>query len=164
MSNIKVPILGAGMGVGAIYNQADGSVTYVDVNRYEVGAGLSLGSYQVLAIFDSESTLNEYREGVWEPSLGVEWNLGEDGAYSSMSLAGRDEDVPIFLLSHSGGGAVGSARLVSVSVNYDLTETGLGEVRVAISVLDLVDRQNRPALLLTVFSFLTVIFFGVSDF
>ncbi|WP_394150257.1 hypothetical protein [Vibrio maritimus] len=131
MSNIKVPILGAGMGVGAIYNQADGSVTYIDVNRYEVGAGLSLGSYQALAIFDSVSTLNEYREGVWEPSLGAEWNLGEDGAYSSMSLAGRDEDVPIYLLSHSGGGAVGSARLVSVSVNYDLTETGLGEVRVA---------------------------------
>ncbi len=57
--------------------------------------------------------------------------LGEDGQFSSMSLAGRDEEVPIYLISSSGGGAVGSAKVVSVSVNYDLTATGLGESRVA---------------------------------
>ncbi|MGR5304804.1 hypothetical protein [Vibrio mediterranei] len=130
MSNVKIPVLGGGTGVGAIYDQRDGSVTYINVNRYEVGAGLSLGTTQALAIFNDASTLKEYRSGSWEPSVGAEWFLGEDGQFSSMSLAGRDEDVPIYLVSSSGGGAVGSAKVVSVSVNYDLTETGLGENRV----------------------------------
>ncbi len=66
MSNVKIPVLGGGSGVGAIYDQRDGSVTYIDVNRYEVGAGLSLGTIQALAIFNDASTLKEYRSGSWE--------------------------------------------------------------------------------------------------
>ncbi|MCW8345418.1 hypothetical protein MD535_05150 [Vibrio sp. ZSDZ65] len=130
MAGVKVPVIGGGTGIGAIYNNQDGSVTYIDVDRYDVGAGLALGSNEALLIFDDEQSLESYRAGVWRFSIGADVSLGESSSHASTTLAG-DDDVPIYLITSSGASAVGSVRVVSSSVNYDLTETGVGDIGIA---------------------------------
>ncbi|GAM73592.1 hypothetical protein JCM19241_3047 [Vibrio ishigakensis] len=43
----------------------------------------------------------------------------------------EDSEFPTYVIFESNASAVGSARLLSVSVNEELTETGLGEAKVA---------------------------------
>lgn len=130
MSGVKVPVVGGGTGIGAIYNNRDGSVTYIDVDRYDVGAGLALGHNEALLIFDDEQSLASYRAGVWRFSIGADVSLGESSSHVSTTILG-DDDVPIYLITTSGASAIGSVRVVSSAVNYDLTETGVGDISIA---------------------------------
>ncbi|OBT09384.1 hypothetical protein A9264_08930 [Vibrio sp. UCD-FRSSP16_10] len=131
MSGVNVVLLGGGYGRGMIKNNDDGSVTYIDVKRYDLGAGLGLGTYEVLAIFPDEEALNDYKDGSWRTLLGAEWNVKESGTSAYSDVWRTSNDVPLYVSSTTGATASGSARLVSVSTNYDLTNTGLGHSRVA---------------------------------
>ncbi|MFA0440358.1 hypothetical protein BCU70_19530 [Vibrio sp. 10N.286.49.C2] len=145
MSGVKVPVIGGGSGVGAIYSSVDDNVTYINVDRYDVGAGLALGNYEALAIFDNKEDLEKYRKGVWHVSVGAELSYGESRSSAATTLIGTDDsDVPIYLLSSSGGAAIGSARLISSSVNYDLTETGVGDISIANKDQDVADGTTAP--------------------
>ncbi|CAM4094092.1 porin family protein [Vibrio neonatus] len=131
MSGVNVVVLGGGYGRGMIENKLDGSITYLDVKRYDLGAGLGLGTYDVLAIFDDEDALQRYKERNWRTSVGAQWNVNEAGSSAYTDVWHSNYDVSLYVASNSGAVAQGSARLVSISTNYDLTNTGLGSNRVA---------------------------------
>lgn len=130
MAGVKVPVVGGGTGYGAIYDKSEDSVTYINVDRYDVGAGLALGNTEALVVFSNEKELEAYRAGIWRFSIGAEMSLGENSTHVATTLLG-DDDVPIYLITTSGASALGSARVISSSVNYDLTETGVGDITIA---------------------------------
>ncbi|MUK92898.1 hypothetical protein GNP80_10630 [Aliivibrio fischeri] len=127
LSGIMVPAIGGATGRGAIYNNEDSSITYIDVNRYDLGIGLALGNYEALAIFDTEEAIAEYKRGVHTLSLEAALNLDDEGTTTSAALLDAENDVPVYVLSNSGFGATGTLRYLSTSVNHDLNDTGLGD-------------------------------------
>lgn len=131
MSEVQLPILGKSSGIGSIYNNTDGTVTYIDVDKYDLGAGLALHQYDGIAIFDTEEQLEAYKEGNWHLSFAANANLGGSGGRSKANILDGDFDVPVYLLDYSGASAGTSAQVMSTSINYDLTETGLGDRQTA---------------------------------
>ncbi|MEZ9904602.1 hypothetical protein AB4343_07120 [Vibrio breoganii] len=131
MSNIKVPLVGGGTGIGAVYNNVDDSTTYIDLYRYDVGAGLGLSSYRMISVLDTPENLEKFSEGFSESSWGTDWNISASGIETEQVYYLEDSEIPTYLVFESSASAVGSARLMSVSVNEELTETGVGNAKFA---------------------------------
>ncbi|PMG08658.1 hypothetical protein BCV00_04615 [Vibrio breoganii] len=131
MSNIKVPLVGGGTGIGAVYNNVDDSTTYIDLYRYDVGAGLGLSSYRMISVLDTPENLEKFSEGFSESSWGTDWNISASGIEAEQVYYLEDSEIPTYLVFESSASAVGSARLMSVSVNEELTETGVGNAKFA---------------------------------
>ncbi|MFA0081167.1 hypothetical protein AB4383_03955 [Vibrio breoganii] len=127
MSSVKAPFFGAGTGLGGIYSRTGENVTYVDVDRYDFGAGIGLESYDALVILDSEQDVERFKLGYWRLDATAEYSIGDTNSYRSATLAGDGSDKQVYLLNNSGGSVMGGARLISTSVNDDLTESGLGD-------------------------------------
>lgn len=126
LSGIKIPAVGGATGIGVVYNKNSDFVTYMDVNRYDLGVGLAVGNYEALAIFDTEKSLSEYQQGVRLLSLEAAISIDDEGTMSTAAVLDTENDVPIYVLSNSGFGATGTLRYLSTSVNHELTDTGLG--------------------------------------
>ncbi|PMG90972.1 hypothetical protein [Vibrio breoganii] len=131
MSNIKVPLVGGGTGIGAVYNNVDDSTTYIDLYRYDVGAGLGLSSYRMISVLDTPENLEKFSEGFSESSWGTDWNISASGIETEQVYYLEDSEIPTYLVFESSASVVGSARLMSVSVNEELTETGVGNAKFA---------------------------------
>lgn len=131
MAEVQLPVLGKSSGIGSIYNNTDGSITYIDIDKYDIGAGLALHKYDGVAVFDTKEQLDAYKSGDWRLSLAANASFGESGSNSQTTIIGDTLDIPIYILDHSGASAGTSAQIISTSINYDLTETGLGDNHVA---------------------------------
>ncbi|GEM79307.1 lipoprotein [Vibrio superstes NBRC 103154] len=131
MSNIKVPLVGGGTGIGAVYSNVDDSTTYIDLYRYDVGAGIGLSSYRMISVLDTPENLEKFSEGFSESSWGTDWNISASGIETEQVYYLEDSEIPTYLVFESSASAVGSARLMSVSVNEELTETGVGNAKFA---------------------------------
>lgn len=117
-----VVLIGGGIGTGQIYDKLEDTRTYVDVKRLDLGAGIGAGRYRYLIIFKGRETLLKFRKGTLRPTLGTESVLGEHGSASSSSA---NNTYSTYVLSESGASVALSVRLIRVSINYDLTDTGL---------------------------------------
>lgn len=62
ISNIKVPLVGGGTGIGAVYSEE--STTYINLHRYDLGAGLGASSYRVISILESEQDLERFNQAL----------------------------------------------------------------------------------------------------
>ncbi|MBM7035170.1 porin family protein [Vibrio ulleungensis] len=130
MSGVKVPVVGSASGEGVIYSQQENSRTYVEVTRYDLGAGLGAGGYRSLTLFDDIEQLHTVREGSLEMSIGGDWAVSDSSREAELFQGGADLPYTTYLLyDDSTVGVVGSARVVSVSVNEELTETGEGDAK-----------------------------------
>jgi hypothetical protein len=128
LSGMKVPVVGSATGEGVIYSQEENSKTYVSITRYDVGAGIGAGGYRSLTLFNDIDELHTIREGTMEWSIGGDWAISEDSRAAVLQDSGGDLPFTTYLLyDDSTVGVIGSARVVSVSVNEDLTETGEGD-------------------------------------
>ncbi|QLE86603.1 hypothetical protein FLM48_16915 [Shewanella sp. Scap07] len=132
MSRLKVPLIGGGSGIGAIYNNQDGSVIYIDVNRYDLGAGLAYGNYQTVTLFESKASLEQFANGGYRGAFAKESNWS-DGSSDVLNhyFIGENSDYPTYVYYESDTNLVGSLQLQTISVNHSLTDTGLGDARVA---------------------------------
>jgi hypothetical protein len=144
VSATKIPIFGVGYGIGVLYDKESNSSTYMNIKRTDVGMGLGSGTFQVMILFKSREVLEEFRGGVKKFGAGAEWSYGTSG--SNMSSA-SGEGYSIHILSNSGSGLVMSTRLVTLTVNEDLTDTGVSEIGIpntgSSSVYDKTEHEPR---------------------
>ncbi len=131
MSEVQLPVIGKSSGIGSIYNNTDGTITYIDIDKYDIGAGLAFHKYDGVAIFNTKEQLEAYEEGDLRLSLAANANIGDSGGSSKATILGDDLDIPMYVLDYSGASAGTSAQIISTSINYDLTDTGLGDRQVA---------------------------------
>lgn len=123
-------VVGAGTGVGVIYDKFSQSRTYLNFKRLDIGAGLGAGRYRYLVIFESREALLELRNGSWTTTLGTESVAGERGSASARGV-GRGNST--YVLSESGASVAITVRLVKTSINRDLTDTGVSDVSIPMS-------------------------------
>ncbi|MDO6764291.1 hypothetical protein [Agarivorans sp. 1_MG-2023] len=138
LSSFKVPILGKSQGLGALYNNQDDSISYMDVERYDVGLGLGLSNYYLIALFENQQSLDAFDQGGWGTGVSAEWRLGESGQTFATTMNVNEYDVPAYVVNDGGANLSGSAVLVNVSRNEELTDSGLNKI-----TLPMKDSQSR---------------------
>jgi hypothetical protein len=142
VSAVKGPVVGIGSGVGVLYDKKAGTRTYMNIKRFDFGVGLGAGNYRVLVLLQNRDVLEEFRSGVWKSAVGAESASGSEIAAAATDV---EEDVSVHLISESGAVLTVSARVIRLSVNDDLTDTGVSEVSIPGTGFTVVDEQGADA-------------------
>ena len=126
ISAANVQMIGGGQGIGVLVDNESGERTYLNVKRFDLGAGLGVRYYRVLLIIKTPELLDEVRRG---KTFGV---AGADITAGSVGSAGAwiREDLSLHLLEEGGSSLAATARLITLRVNRDLTDTGLSEISI----------------------------------
>jgi hypothetical protein len=142
VSSVKIPVVGAGNGLGVLYDKENSSRTYMNIKRFDLGLGLATGTYRLLTLFEDQESLEKFRAGFWKSGLAAQSGGGEMKT-GTIYKSGMDE--PVYLISEGGAALTAGARLVRLSVNEDLTDTGVSEVGIPNTRLKSADQQGKDA-------------------
>ena len=61
VSATKIPVVGGGYGIGVLHDKEQNTHTYMNVTRFDVGAGLGAGRFQLLILLTAVSPCCSYR-------------------------------------------------------------------------------------------------------
>lgn len=125
VSAANVAVIGGGQGIGVLVDQENGDRTYLNVRRFDLGPGLGVRYYRVLMLVETREKLEQIQRGISFQAVGADVAAGTTG---TASVSGRDKDVSVHIMAEGGGSIAAAARLVRLSVNRDLTDTGLSEI------------------------------------
>jgi hypothetical protein len=107
-----------------------GLATFFDSVSYkfelDLGAGLGVRTYRVLLLAEDAEVLESMRDKRYYSALASEATAGKTGGTGGYIAGG----LRAFVISDSGASIAATARMAKVSVNSDLTDTGLSEVSV----------------------------------
>ena len=124
ISSATVAVVGGARGIGVLVNKRTGDRTYLNIKRAGLGAGLGLKKFRFLVLAENAEALENISSKKYLSSLAVDMSAGEKGARGGYNSAGYR----VFTVSESGASVAATARLTKVSVNADLTDTGVSEV------------------------------------
>jgi hypothetical protein len=119
----KVPLFGAGEGIGVVFDLEKGERTYLQVGRLDVGGGLGVREYRLVVLFFDPEPMHKLASGKLEIGAGVEAGAKEqDIGTGAGGIAGsRNEKRVIYQLSDTGVSATFTVRAIRYSV-LDLDE------------------------------------------
>jgi len=126
VSATKLPLLGGGYGLALLHDTERDTRSYLNISRFDLGAGLGTGRFRVLVIFQTREAMEKFSQGGWQAGLTAESKLGERSAAAVTSGAG----FTAFIRPDTGTVVSATARLVRTSVNLDLTDTGVSELSI----------------------------------
>jgi lipid-binding SYLF domain-containing protein len=141
VSAANIAVIGGGQGIGVLVDKRSGDRTYLNVKRFEFGAGLGVRYFRVLLIIKEQAKLEEIRNG-WT-FRGVATNVAA-GQKGSESISQAGEGLSVHILSDSGASIAATARMVRLSVNRDLTDTGLSEISIPNIGFGIEDGRTEP--------------------
>jgi hypothetical protein len=142
MSATKVPIVGGGYGLAVVHDIKGNKRTYLNITRFDFGAGLGAGQYRALIIFDTREAMEQFRAGTIETTVGAESQAGSRGTSNIML---RGDGYSVRVVSEAGAALTATARIVKTSINRDLTDTGISEISIPNIGLSNVDHQGVDA-------------------
>ena len=126
ISSATVAVVGRGYGIGVLVDKLTGNRTYLNFKRTDLGAGLAMQKYRFLVLAEDGEALETIRSGKRLGSLVADISAGEKGGRGAYNRAGYR----VFTISESGASIAATARLTKISVNTELTDTGISEVGV----------------------------------
>ena len=130
VSAVSAPVVGGGFGIGVLYDKENGTRTYMDVRRYDLGMGLGVRKFRLLLVFNNREALDEFRRGGWDRGIGTEMAAGTTGAATAAVTRTDKFDFSVHFLTETGVHLAASLRLLRVSTNYDLTHTGVSDISI----------------------------------
>ena len=119
----KIPFVGAGEGIGVVFDKKTGERTYLKVRRLDVGGGLGVREYRLVVVFFEEEPLKKLAGGKLELAAGAEAGAGKgDVGLGTEGISGKQkEKLALYQLSDKGVSATITVRLIRYSV-LDLSE------------------------------------------
>ena len=123
----KLPLLGGGYGLSVAFDKSNASRTYLNVTRFDLGAGLGAGSYRVLVLFETREALNNFVRNGWQTGVGTDSRIGQLG---KSAVVGFGTGFKAYAVAESGTALTATARLIRLSINTDLTNTGVSDVSI----------------------------------
>ena len=126
VSSATIAVAGAGKGLGVLVDQQSGERVYMNVKQLDLGAGLGVREFQALILAEDKTALDDIRSGRYLKGLAAEATAGEAGKAQARMIGGNE----IFIISGTGAAVSATARLAKLSVNEDLTDTGLSEIQI----------------------------------
>ncbi len=127
VSAANVAVIGGGQGIGVLVNTRSGGRSYLNVKQFDLGAGLGVRYFRVLLIIKTAEKFEDIRGGWTFRGVASNVAAGKTGTENT-SQAG--EGLSVHILSESGVSIAATARMVRLSVNQDLTDTGLSEISI----------------------------------
>ena len=97
----------------------------MNIKRLDLGLGLGTGTYRVLILFNDRKFLEKFRSGYTSSGLAAESGGGSMKTVNTYHTAKGES---VYIIAEEGAALTASARLVRVSVNEDLTDTGVSDV------------------------------------
>ena len=119
----KIPFIGAGDGIGVVFDKKTGERTYLKVQRLDVGGGFGIREYRLVVVFFEEEPLEKLAGGKLELAAGAEAGAGKgDVGLGTEGISGKQkEKLALYQLSDTGVSATITVRLIRYSV-LDLSE------------------------------------------
>jgi lipid-binding SYLF domain-containing protein len=105
----KIPVFGAGGGLGVVVDKRTESRSYVKVSRFEMGGGLGAQRFRVIVLFDDGKLVDRVASGAWRYEAGVEAAAGS--ATAGRSAGGTDKGYHAFRIADSGAAATVTVRV-----------------------------------------------------
>ena len=139
VSATKLPLLGGGYGLAVLFDKETGSRSYLNISRFDFGAGIGVGSYRAIAIFENREALKRVRDGTWHQGLSASSTVGSLGE-SAASFIG--DGYSVYVISESGAELSVTVRLAKTSINQELTDTGVSELSIPNIGFDSVEGQS----------------------
>ena len=87
MKVTKIPMVGAGSGLGVVVDRRTNTRSYLKVSRFEVGGGLGAQKFKAIVVFDDGKLLERAAAGTWRYDAGAELAAGTAGSDGSMQAA-----------------------------------------------------------------------------
>jgi lipid-binding SYLF domain-containing protein len=141
VSAANLALVGGGQGIGVLVDKQSGDRTYLNVKRFDLGAGLGVRYHRVLLVIRDQEKLAAIRNGWTFRGVGTGLAAGNKGTEAT-SQAG--EGLSVHILSESGAAVAATARVVRLSVNRDLTDTGLSEISIPNIGFGIEDGRTEP--------------------
>ena len=76
VSATKIPVVGGGYGLALLHDTENRTRTYINVSRFDLGAGVGAAKFRVLIIFENRAVMEKFRDGAWHSVLGADSALG----------------------------------------------------------------------------------------
>jgi len=124
ISSATVAVVGGAHGIGVLVNKNTGERTYLNFKRTDLGAGLGLKKFRFLVLAEDAEALENIPSERYLSGLAADISAGEMSKRGGYNSAGYR----VFTISESGASVAATAHLTKVSVNSDLTDTGVSEV------------------------------------
>jgi len=87
MKVTKIPMVGAGSGLGVVVDRRTNTRSYLKVSRFEVGGGLGAQKFKAIIVFDDGKLLERAAAGTWRYDAGAELAAGTASSDGSMQAA-----------------------------------------------------------------------------
>lgn len=142
LSSGTILVIGGASGIGVIYDKHDDSRTYINIKRGDIGAGLGVGRYRYLVVFNDRESLLQFKRGTTTSTMGREKVAGERGKAVTTSPG---KNFSIHILSDGGATVSATLRLLKISINHDLTNTGVANVSIPMTGFNEVGKQGDDA-------------------
>jgi len=142
ISGTKMPFVGGGYGLALLHDTENDTRAYINVTRFDLGAGLGIGRYRTLVLFETRDALERFKDGAWESTVGADSGLGTFGSGTAFASG---KGYSLYIKSESGAALLATTRLVKTSVNQDLTDNGTSEVSIPNTGFNSIDDQGATA-------------------
>jgi lipid-binding SYLF domain-containing protein len=114
----KIPFVGAGEGIGVVFDAKTGERTYLKVGRLDVGGGLGVREYRLVILFFDQKLLEKLASGKLELGAGVEAGAKDKdiGTGAAGVASSRNEKRVLYQISDAGVSATFTVRAIRYSV------------------------------------------------
>ena len=126
VTSTTIAVVGGAGGIGVLVDKESDDRTYMNIKRLDLGAGFGRRVFRLVVLAEDAETLEKMRSGKYLSALAAEAATGSAGGTEGV-VAGKYR---AFVISDSGNALAATARLAKISVNSDLTDTGLSEVSI----------------------------------
>ncbi len=109
----KVPLVGAGGGNGVVVDKRDGSRSYVQVRRLDLGGGYGARSFKMVLAFTDGDQLEKLASGKMNFDAGAEASAGGASADGGAS-SGADAGFTSYVLAEGGASATVTVRAIRI--------------------------------------------------
>jgi hypothetical protein len=139
VSAANVALVGGGQGIGVLVDNRSDERFFLNVKRFDLGAGLGVRYFRVLMLIETPDLFEEVRRGKSIKTVGADVTAGSAGKASAVT----GEGFSLYVLEESGASLTATTRLISLRVNRDLTDTGLSEISIPNIGFDIEDGREE---------------------
>jgi len=138
-TDLLIGLIGRGDTTGILYDRTDNTRTFVNIDEFAFGLGVGASEVQLLAVLNDVDTVKSFKRNRWIPSYDLVSVAGEaEGVAQWIS-----DEMSVRVRSQSGAELGANLRLARVSVNTELTDTGISTASIPNIGGPRSDRQGR---------------------
>ena len=122
LSGSTVGVVGVSKGLGVLVDEENQTRTYMDIDRFDLGVGVGVRGYSVLTVIQDRETLEGVATGINNAGLSTEKSVGEKGVVARTTTV---KDVTTYFVPETGASTSTTAQWMAISINDDLTDSGV---------------------------------------